>query len=75
MVVFTTLGTVACIIVAFAVDSYSFATRSWRWGEHPVNNVIIPLILAPPFFSFSSANCANWQSPTKNCSSSQQPIA
>ena len=52
MVVFTTLGTVACIIVAFAVDSYSFATRSWRWGERPLNNVIIPLILAPPFFYF-----------------------
>jgi diguanylate cyclase len=52
VVVFTTLGTLACIIVAFAVDSYSFVTRSWRWGERPLNNVIIPLILAPPFFYF-----------------------
>ena len=46
----TALGTAACIAVAFAVDSYSFETGRWRWGSDPLNNLLIPLILAPPFF-------------------------
>lgn len=45
----TFLGTIFCIGVAFAVDSYSFESGSWRWGSDPVNNLIIPLLLAPPF--------------------------
>ena len=45
----TALGTAACIAVAFAVDSYSFETGRWRWGSDPLNNLLIPLILAPPF--------------------------
>jgi diguanylate cyclase (GGDEF)-like protein len=49
---FTTLGTLACIVVAFAIDSYSFETETWRWGENPWNNLIIPLVLAPPFFFY-----------------------
>lgn len=49
---FTALGTLICIAVAFTVDSYSFASGSWRWGANPINNLIIPLILAPPFFLF-----------------------
>lgn len=46
----TALGTVICIGVAFAFDSYSFENRTWRWGSDPINNVLIPLVLAPPFF-------------------------
>jgi diguanylate cyclase (GGDEF)-like protein len=49
---FTTLGTLLCIAVAFAIDSYSFETGTWRWGESPWNNLIIPLVLAPPFFFY-----------------------
>jgi diguanylate cyclase len=48
--VFTALGTAVCIAVAFAVDSYSFTTGAWRWGDNPINNLVIPLLLAPPFF-------------------------
>jgi diguanylate cyclase (GGDEF)-like protein len=47
---FTALGTVVCIAVAFVVDSYSFTTGTWRWGSDPINNLLIPLLLAPPFF-------------------------
>lgn len=43
----TCLGTLLCIAVAFVFDSYSPA-EGWRWGENPLNNVIIPLVLAPP---------------------------
>jgi diguanylate cyclase (GGDEF)-like protein len=46
----TAIGTLVCIAVAFAVDSYEISTGEWRWGTDPVNNTIIPLILAPPFF-------------------------
>ena len=45
----TGIGTLICIAVAFTVDSYEFATGDWRWGTDPVNNVLIPLLLAPPF--------------------------
>ena len=41
-----------CILVAFAIDSYSFETGSWRWGSAPLNNVIIPLVLAPPLLLY-----------------------
>lgn len=47
----TALGTLVCIAVAFAIDSYSFE-QGWRWGNDPINNVLIPLVLAPPFFYF-----------------------
>ncbi len=46
----TALGTAICVAVAFAVDSFSLATWTWRWGTEPLNNLIIPLLLAPPFF-------------------------
>jgi diguanylate cyclase (GGDEF)-like protein len=49
---FTALGTVFCIAAAFILDSYSISTGEWRWGEKPVNNLIIPLLLAPPFFYY-----------------------
>ncbi len=45
----TCLGTLFCICVAFVFDSYSFET-GWRWGDDPMNNVLIPLVLAPPLF-------------------------
>lgn len=48
----TILGTLFCIVAAFAIDSYSFETGTWRWGANPINNLVIPLVLAPPFFFF-----------------------
>lgn len=46
----TVLGTAICIAVAFVFDSYTPSTGTWEWGSDPWNNVIIPLLLAPPFF-------------------------
>jgi len=46
----TAAGTLFCIAVAFAYDSFSFETETWRLGNNPLNNVVIPLLLAPPFF-------------------------
>ena len=51
VIVGTVLGTAVCIAVAFIVDSYS-VEDGWRWGEAPVNNVLIPLLVAPPFFFY-----------------------
>ena len=48
----TAVGTLFCIVAAFAIDSYSFETGTWRWGDSPLNNLVIPLVLAPPFFFF-----------------------
>ncbi len=48
----TAVGTLFCIAAAFAIDSYSFDTGQWRWGAKPINNIVIPLVLAPPFFFF-----------------------
>lgn len=45
-----TLGTLACIGLAFAIDSFDFATGRWRWGSDPVNNFVIPVLVAPPIF-------------------------
>ncbi len=45
----TVLGTVFCIAVAFVFDSYSLSD-GWRWGSDPLNNLVIPLLVAPPFF-------------------------
>ncbi len=50
--VLTVLGTLVCIGAAFAIDGYSFTTGEWRWGATPSNNLLIPLVLAPPFFFF-----------------------
>lgn len=50
VVVLTLLGTLCCIAVALAFDSYSFQQGDWHWGDNPANDVIIPLILAPAFF-------------------------
>jgi diguanylate cyclase (GGDEF)-like protein len=50
--VFTVLGTLCCIAFALIFDSYSFEEGRWRWGAKPENDVIIPLLIAPPFFFF-----------------------
>jgi diguanylate cyclase len=52
VILFSCIGTFICIFVALAIDSFSFETGSWRWGATPWNNVIIPLVLAPPFFVY-----------------------
>ena len=49
---FTVLGTLICIAFAFAIDGYSVETGSWQLGERWINNLIIPLIVAPPFFFY-----------------------
>lgn len=41
-------GTLLCIAVALLIDGYDFATGAWRWGSEPLNNVLIPGVLAPP---------------------------
>lgn len=46
------LGTLVCIALAFAIDSFDFTTGRWRWGSDPVNNFVIPLVVAPPIFFF-----------------------
>jgi diguanylate cyclase len=48
----TAVGTLFCVLAAFAVDSYSFETGVWRWGDDPLNNLVIPLLLAPPLLFF-----------------------
>jgi diguanylate cyclase len=48
--VLTTLGTLVCMAVAFAIDSWDFRAGGWRLGARPLNNVLIPLVLATPFF-------------------------
>ncbi|MBE0705034.1 MAG: GGDEF domain-containing protein [Afipia sp.] len=48
----TVVGTLACIAVAFAIDGYSPETGTWGWGEKPINNVLIPLVLGIPFFGY-----------------------
>lgn len=52
MALLTVIGTIVCIVVALAFDGYSFADGSWRWGASPWNNVIIPLLVAPPILYF-----------------------
>jgi diguanylate cyclase len=44
----TLVGTLFCVLASFAIDSYSFETGVWRWGDDPLNNLVIPLFLAPP---------------------------
>lgn len=50
VVALTALGTVVCIIVALCFDSLSLRDMRWEWGPRPWNNVLVPLVLAPPFF-------------------------
>lgn len=46
----TVMGTAICIAFSFAFDSYSFSSGTWRLGTDPQNNLLIPLLIAPPFF-------------------------
>ncbi len=48
----TVVGTLACIGIAFAVDGWSSESGRWELPERWHNNLIIPLIVAPPFFLF-----------------------
>ena len=48
----TVLGTLLCIAVAFIIDSYSLETGIWQLSDSWLNNLIIPLVLAPPFFYY-----------------------
>mgnify|MGYP001216150935 CR=1 FL=1 len=52
VVVLSALGTLCCIAVAFGIDSYDMETGVWRWGSDPINNLLIPLVVAPPFFVY-----------------------
>ena len=52
VVAFTVLGTLFCVIVALGFDSYSFETGEWTLKDRWMNNIVIPLILAPGFFAF-----------------------
>jgi diguanylate cyclase len=52
VIVLTVLGTLCCIAFAFVFDSYSFEEGRWRLGVNPKNDVIIPLLIAPPFFLY-----------------------
>jgi diguanylate cyclase len=44
----TAAGTLLCVALAFVIDGFSLETRNWRWGSEPLNNALIPGILAPP---------------------------
>jgi diguanylate cyclase len=48
----TAMGTAICILLAFAIDSYSFETGKWSLADRAINNLMIPLMIAPPFFLF-----------------------
>jgi diguanylate cyclase len=48
VVLLTVAGTLLCIVVAFLIDSFSFSDLTFRWGNEPHKNVVIPLLLAPP---------------------------
>lgn len=62
VILLTIAGTLCCIVFAFVIDSYSFEEGIWRLGTNPKNDAIIPLLIAPPFFSTFSANCVSWPS-------------
>jgi len=48
----TLVGVLVTIAVAFVLDSFSFETMGWIWGEKPINNVTIPIAIATPVFYF-----------------------
>ncbi|MEP0275633.1 MAG: GGDEF domain-containing protein [Nitratireductor sp.] len=50
--VMTVLGTLMCMLLAFVLDGYSIESGQWALGERWVNNLIIPALVAPPFFYF-----------------------
>ncbi len=48
----TVLGTLMCMLLAFVLDGYSIERGQWVLGERWINNLIIPGLVAPPFFYF-----------------------
>lgn len=46
----TLLGTCFCIAFAYLIDGLSGETEAWSWDDKSINNLVIPLLLAPPFF-------------------------
>lgn len=50
--VLTAMGTLACIVLAFALDGYSFQSGRWEVPIRWYNNILIPIVVAPPFFYF-----------------------
>jgi diguanylate cyclase (GGDEF)-like protein len=52
VILLTIAGTLCCVVLAFTIDSYSFKEGVWRLGTSPENDVIIPLLIAPPFFFY-----------------------
>jgi diguanylate cyclase (GGDEF)-like protein len=52
VVVLTVLGTLCCIALAMFIDCYNFETGEWLLHERWLNNVVIPALIAPPFFFF-----------------------
>jgi diguanylate cyclase len=48
----TICGTLVCIGMSVLVDSYSFRDNRWQLGSDPLNDLVIPLLLAPPFFFY-----------------------
>ncbi|EAQ35962.1 hypothetical protein NB311A_01280 [Nitrobacter sp. Nb-311A] len=52
VILLTIAGTLCCIALAFVIDSYSFVEGRWRLGPSPKDDVIIPLLIAPPFFLY-----------------------
>ena len=50
--VITLLGTIACCAMALAFDSFEFATGEWQLTATWLNNIIIPLLIAPPLFYY-----------------------
>lgn len=52
VILLTIAGTLCCIVLSFVIDSYSFEEGRWRLGSNPRDDVIIPLLVAPPFFFY-----------------------
>ena len=52
VVVLSILGTIVCICGALILDSYSITTGTWQLHNRWESNIIIPAIVAPPFFLF-----------------------
>jgi diguanylate cyclase (GGDEF)-like protein len=48
----TVVGTLACAMIALAFDSFNFETGEWQLTSKWFNNLIIPVLLAPPLFYY-----------------------
>ncbi|SMH30093.1 GGDEF domain-containing protein [Mesorhizobium australicum] len=52
MSTYSRLGTLACILAALVLDGFLQESGRWELGDRWINNVLIPLVVAPPFFGF-----------------------